>query len=217
MLPTSSRPTSLPKRHVNSFVPHVSPFHQVKVFDQNPMARASAPSGGAAQAVDSPPRDFPPVEFSRDSAISGGSAVSVPASHSGEKLRGPMIDRMKLLTALACSAGAMPAYAEDVPESTGPSIIVIGTRDPTKPEKLDHIMPEVDGAKITVTKKTSVTKLDQLPTIVDNNQRALFLRTPGLFVSEQQAPTQFNMSYRGLGNPQEAEFVLLLQDGIPIS
>ena len=128
-----------------------------------------------------------------------------------------MIDRMKLLTALACSAGAMPAYAEDVSESTGPSIIVIGTRDPTKPEKLDHIMPEVDGAKITVTKKTSVTKLDQLPTIVDNNQRALFLRTPGLFVSEQQAPTQFNMSYRGLGNPQEAEFVLLLQDGISIS
>ena len=29
--------------------------------------------------------------------------------------------------------------------------------------------------------------------------------------------TQFNMSYRGLGNPQESEYVLVLQDGIPIS
>jgi Fe(3+) dicitrate transport protein len=96
-------------------------------------------------------------------------------------------------------------------------IIVIGEQQENTPEKLNHIMPEVDGTKITVTKKTSVTKLDQVPTIVENNQRELFSRTPGLFVSEQQTATQFNMSYRGLGNPQEAEYVLVLQDGIPIS
>jgi Fe(3+) dicitrate transport protein len=117
------------------------------------------------------------------------------------------------LAALSCAA---PAFAADAPASE-PSIVVIGTRTDKTPEKLDHIMPEVDGTKITVTKKTSVTKLDLLPTIVENNQRELFSRTPGLFVSEQQTPTQFNMSYRGLGNPQEAEFVLMLQDGIPIS
>jgi Fe(3+) dicitrate transport protein len=98
-----------------------------------------------------------------------------------------------------------------------PGIVVIGERAENTPEKLDHILPEVDGTKITVTKKTSTTKLDLVPTIVDNNQRGLFSRTPGLFVSEQQTATQFNMSYRGLGNPQEAEFVLLLQDGLPIS
>ena len=98
-----------------------------------------------------------------------------------------------------------------------PSIVVIGTRNDKVPEKLDHIMPEVDGTKITVTKKTSVAKLDLVPTIIANNQRELFSRTPGLFVSEQQTATQFNMSYRGLGNPQESEFVLVLQDGIPIS
>lgn len=116
------------------------------------------------------------------------------------------------LGSLACAA---PAYSADVP--TRPNIVVIGERQENSPEKLDHIMPEVDGTKITVTKKTSVTKLDLLPTIVDNNQRSLFSRTPGLFVSEQQTATQFNMSYRGLGNPQESEFVLVLQDGIPIS
>src|SRR5690348_14743152 len=118
------------------------------------------------------------------------------------------------LAALGC---ATQAAAAEEPNDKRPSIVVIGERQDDTPEKLDHIMPEVDGTQITVTKKTSVTKLDLLPTIVANNQRNLFSRTPGLFVSEQQTPTQFNMSYRGLGNPQESEYVLVLQDGIPIS
>src|SRR6185503_13644907 len=112
---------------------------------------------------------------------------------------------------------ASPVVAADVRPGSDPTIFVIGERKENTPEKLDHIMPEVDGTKITVTKKTSITKLDLLPTIVGDNQRELFSRTPGLAVSEQQTPTQFNLSYRGLGNPQESEFVLVLQDGIPIS
>ena len=83
--------------------------------------------------------------------------------------------------------------------------------------KLDHIMPEVAGTQITVTKKATVIKLDQQPTVVNNNQQELFTRAPGLLISEQNSPGQFNFSYRGLGNPQEAEFVLALQDGIPLS
>ena len=119
--------------------------------------------------------------------------------------------------ALTGVALAAPALADELPPKEEPTIVVIGERKENTPEKLDHIMPEVDGTKITVTKKTSITKLDLLPTVVADNQRALFSRTPGLFVSEQQTPTQFNMSYRGLGNPQESEFVLVLEDGIPIS
>ena len=128
-----------------------------------------------------------------------------------------MLTMTKLIPALLVSAIASALHAADAPGQTGPSIIVIGTRTDKTPEKLDHIMREVDGTKLTVTKKTSVTKLDLVPTIVDNNQRQLFARSPGLFVSEQQTATQFNASYRGLGNPQEAEYVLLLQDGLPIS
>jgi Fe(3+) dicitrate transport protein len=94
-------------------------------------------------------------------------------------------------------------------------IVVTGPNDDTPP-KLDHILREVDGTRITVTKKSSVTKLDQQPTIVNNNQRELFVRTPGVSVSEQQTPTQYNLSYRGIGNPQEAEYVLVLRDGLPI-
>jgi Fe(3+) dicitrate transport protein len=128
-----------------------------------------------------------------------------------------MFDRSYWIWGIAAAAVAAPAVAADVAPRGEPTILVIGERKENTPEKLDHIMPEVDGTRITVTKKTSVTKLDLLPTIIDNNQRALFSRTPGLFVSEQQTPTQFNMSYRGLGNPQESEYVLVLQDGIPIS
>jgi Fe(3+) dicitrate transport protein len=80
-----------------------------------------------------------------------------------------------------------------------------------------HSLPEVDGTTITVTRKTTVVKLDDQPTIIDNNQRELFNRLPGLVLAEQQNPTQLNVSYRGLGNPQESEYVLLMQDAIPVA
>jgi Fe(3+) dicitrate transport protein len=89
------------------------------------------------------------------------------------------------------------------------------SQDDTRP-KLQHIMKEVDGPLITVTKKTSITKTDNIPTIVDNNLRDLFAQTPGLYYSEQQMPGQLNLSYRGIGNPQESEFVTVMLDGIPL-
>ena len=82
--------------------------------------------------------------------------------------------------------------------------------------KLDYIMREVDGPYITVTKKTSITKVENMPTVIDNNLRSLFSQTPGLYLSEQQTPGQTNLSYRGIGNPQESEFVTVMQDGIPL-
>ncbi|HUB91358.1 MAG TPA: TonB-dependent receptor [Dyella sp.] len=82
--------------------------------------------------------------------------------------------------------------------------------------KLQYQMPEVDGPKITVTKKTTVTHLADQPTVIGNNLNQALARTPGVLVSEQPTPTQFNFSYRGIGNPQESEFVLVMQDGIPM-
>ena len=117
-------------------------------------------------------------------------------------------------------AAAVPhvLYAQSPPPSLQPgTIIVVGAPREDTPAKLDHISPEVDGTKITVTKKTSVAKLDLQPTVIDNDQRRLFIHLPGLLVTDQQTPAQFNLSYRGLGNPQESEYVLALQDGLPIS
>jgi Fe(3+) dicitrate transport protein len=105
------------------------------------------------------------------------------------------------------------------PQDSNPPIVVEGVRPRQREDsqtKVDHILPEVDATRITVTKKTTVTKLDQQPVLADADARELFARSPGLLVSEQQTPTQFNFGYRGLGNPQESEYVLVLQDGIPI-
>ncbi len=87
--------------------------------------------------------------------------------------------------------------------------------DDTRP-KLEHIMREVSGTQITVTKKATVIKLDKQPPVANNNLQELFTKAPGLLVSEQQNPGQFNYSYRGLGNPQESEYTLFLQDGLPL-
>jgi Fe(3+) dicitrate transport protein len=77
-------------------------------------------------------------------------------------------------------------------------------------------MPEVPGAEITVTKKTTVVQLTAQPPVIDNHEREIFDRMPGVVLAEQQNPTELNVSYRGLGNPQESEYILLMQDGIPM-
>jgi Fe(3+) dicitrate transport protein len=79
-----------------------------------------------------------------------------------------------------------------------------------------HIMPEVSGTEITVTKKATVIKLDQQPPIENNDLQDLFLKAPGFQVTDQHTPGQFNFNYRGLGNPQESEFTLVLRDGLPL-
>src|SRR3954469_23139276 len=98
---------------------------------------------------------------------------------------------------------------------TGEPLATPHPHDDTRP-KLEHIMREVDGTQITVTKKATVIKLDQQPPIQNNNLQEQFTKAPGLIVSEQQTPGQYNFSYRGLGNPQESEYTLFLQDGIPL-
>ena len=118
---------------------------------------------------------------------------------------------------LMASAGAQES---STPDSGKPATLdrvdVSGQRQDDRWPKLQHIMREVDGAQITVTKKTSITKVDNIPSVPDNTLRNLFAQTPGLFLSEQQAPGQLNLNYRGIGNPQESEFVTVMLDGIPL-
>ena len=120
-----------------------------------------------------------------------------------------------VLLALVISARAQ--------EATTPTIEVHGqaVASPTPSQddfraKLDHIMREVEGTQITVTKKATTIKLEQQPVIINNNTQEVFNRAPGLLVGEQNTPSQFNLSYRGLGNPQESEYVNVLQDGMSI-
>lgn len=126
------------------------------------------------------------------------------------------------MTAVAAVCASSLQAQDSATTTLAPEITVTGEplatphpHDDTRP-KLEHIMREVAGTQITVTKKATVIKLDQQPPVQNNNNQELFTKAPGLIVSEQQNPGQFNYTYRGLGNPQESEFTLFLQDGIPL-
>jgi Fe(3+) dicitrate transport protein len=125
-----------------------------------------------------------------------------------------------LIAFLACQASAAEApagQADDAQTTPKEKVVVRGKRWMFNREtRYAHSLPEVDGPTITVTKKTSVVELDEQPSVIDNNQREIFDRLPGLVLAEQQNPTQLNLTYRGLGNPQESEFVLVMQDGIAL-
>lgn len=130
--------------------------------------------------------------------------------------------RFSLLLTVVVGAFGCSLHAQDAPSTTTTRIEVVGEpvatphpHDDTRP-KLEHIMREVSETQITVTKKATVIPLDKQPPVQNNNLQELYTKAPGLIVSEQQNPGQYNFTYRGLGNPQESEYTLFLQDGVPL-
>ncbi len=122
-----------------------------------------------------------------------------------------------LLAPLSVGRAQTAARVPQTPqlEVTGEAVPTPTPQDDTWP-KLKHIMKELSGTQVTVTKKATTIKLDQQPTVINNNQQELFSKAPGLLITQQQTPGQFNFSYRGLGNPQESEYLLALQDRVPM-
>lgn len=139
----------------------------------------------------------------------------------------PLLGALLIGSTSALAQGSGPGISDDAPPRKPQTASTSGQNKENviiqarpwlfnRATRYAHSMPEVSGPMITVTKKTTVVQLDQQPTIIDNNQRELFDRLPGIVLAEQQNPTELNISYRGLGNPQESEYVLLMQDGIPL-
>jgi len=162
---------------------------------------------------------------------SGAASVSPPATTAGEARRtrsatgatpaqAPVVAdaAMPGPESLAVQDGGRPGAGAGaaVPERVLPAIQVVDARD--TPEALRNQMPPVtaDG-RITLGKRTTVVDLDEQPVIINNNLRQTFARMPGLFVSEQQIPSIFNVNYRGLGDPHESEFVAFFENGIPLA
>ncbi|MBM3892456.1 MAG: hypothetical protein FJ388_25345, partial [Verrucomicrobia bacterium] len=78
-------------------------------------------------------------------------------------------------------------------------------------------LPDVKDTAIFAGKKTSVANLQTVPPVINNNYRQAFAELPGLLVSEMIIPSHVNITYRGLGDPHESTYMLLLKDGVPIS
>ena len=124
------------------------------------------------------------------------------------------------LCAFACFAAVASAQdaAGDARKSgtLGAKVLIRAPYLFNRATRYSHSMPEVPGPEITVTKKTTVVNLTRQPPVIDNHEREIFDRMPGIVLAEQQNPTELNVGYRGLGNPQESEYILLMQDGIPM-
>ncbi|MBL9210797.1 MAG: TonB-dependent receptor plug domain-containing protein [Opitutaceae bacterium] len=75
-------------------------------------------------------------------------------------------------------------------------------------------LPEVQGTKINVGKKTTVLDFDSLPRITGNNYRQALAQAPGLVLSEETSPL-VSIGYRGL-EPHRSQFTQVLKDGVPI-
>lgn len=70
---------------------------------------------------------------------------------------------------------------------------------------------------IYVGKKVSRTQLNSLPPVHVDSSRQVFVKTPGLYTPEQTTEPWMIMNYRGMGTPQEAQGLLILQDGLPVT
>ena len=75
-------------------------------------------------------------------------------------------------------------------------------------------LPDLQGTKINVGKKTTMLDLDALPRINGNNYRQALAHAPGLILSEETSPL-LSIGYRGL-DPHRTQFSQVLKDGIPI-
>jgi len=175
-----------------------------------------------------PPRTAHPLVLTA-MALAIGIAVVTPVVAGGAGNQRPAAARvvdadaaMAEQTTVNDAALAMESRAREsegtttLPERVLPAIEVVDARD--APEARRNQMPPVtEDGRITLGKRTTVVEMDEQPIIINNNLRQTFARLPGLFISEQQIPSIFNVNYRGLGDPHESEFIGMFENGIPLA
>lgn len=126
---------------------------------------------------------------------------------------GPIIAASALLFLALASHGRSQTNAqryEQLPE------ITITADAPEDPPVVIPYLPPVEGAKIYAGKKATSLNLQSLPEVQANNYSQAFAMTPGLMIADSTTPIA-NISYRGIGQPNESQFLMMLQDGIPIA
>lgn len=126
-----------------------------------------------------------------------------------------------LFRGLALIAAGVLADAAEVwaADSVAPAVtkldeVVVSAERGAKLTGEIKTLPAVDGSKIYSGKKTSVIRLDESPTVVNNSFRQVLQKTPGLLLSEESTPL-FSVGYRGL-DPHRSQFTQVLKDGTPI-
>ena len=120
------------------------------------------------------------------------------------------------------AASLLATEGKDKQEAGSASLAEIKDAPARRPEasgsqETKPYLPDVKDTAIYAGKKTSVADLEKLPPVINNNHRQAYAELPGLLVSEMTIPSHMNINYRGLGDPHESAFMLMLKDGLPIS
>lgn len=123
-----------------------------------------------------------------------------------------------LLAESAATGAAAPAPAP-ISAAAGETPITMGAFRVEAEAEADHyvqgpFLPDAQGTRINVGKKTTILDFDSQPRINGNNYRQALAQTPGLVLSEETSPL-VSIGYRGL-EPHRAQFTQVLKDGMPI-
>ncbi len=76
---------------------------------------------------------------------------------------------------------------------------------------------EQDKTKILSGKKNRTTKINYLPPVQTDNHRQFFSQQASIHAADIAADPWTSLSFRGIGDPHEAQNILILQDGLPVS
>lgn len=110
------------------------------------------------------------------------------------------------------------AFAEESPvqkeEKSGSVTLKTVVVKAVKPEEEGPFLPDVQGTKINLGKKTSFIDPEAVHESTNSNYRHALAKIPGLLLSEETTPL-FSVGYRGL-EPHRGQFMQIMKDGIPI-
>jgi len=127
------------------------------------------------------------------------------------------MNRLALASPTLLFLVTLPAIAQ-TSAATPPPVQLPAVQVEAEAEKDHYIqgpfLPEVQGTRINVGKKTTVLDFDSLPRITGNNYRQALAQAPGLILSEETSPL-VSIGYRGL-EPHRSQFTQVMKDGVPI-
>ncbi len=75
---------------------------------------------------------------------------------------------------------------------------------------------EQDKTKIFSGKKNRTSKINYLPPVQTDNHRQFFSQQASIHAADIAADPWTSLSFRGIGDPHEAQNLLIMQDGIPV-
>ncbi len=75
---------------------------------------------------------------------------------------------------------------------------------------------EQDKTKIYSGKKNRTSKINYLPPVQTDNHRQFFSQQASIHAADIAADPWTSLSFRGIGDPHEAQNLLIMQDGIPV-